>query len=74
MGMQSPKEVEANHLESIRDALSAYATVPMCHDHHQGPNGYHGLRRRGFEARYKLTDIDLMALTLKLLEREGLLV
>lgn len=51
-----------HHIESIRDALSAYAIVPLCYDHHQGPNGVHGLSRRGFEARYKLTEIDLLAL------------
>lgn len=51
-----------HHVESIRDALSAYAIVPLCYEHHQGPNGVHGLSRRGFEARYKLTEIDLLAL------------
>ena len=51
-----------HHVESIRDALSEYAIVPLCPDHHQGPQGVHGLRRRGFEAMYKLTDIDLLAM------------
>jgi hypothetical protein len=51
-----------HHVESIRDGLSAYAIVPLCREHHQGANGVHGLSRRGFEARYKLTEIDLLAL------------
>ena len=51
-----------HHVESNRDDLSEYAIVPLCPEHHQGPNGVHGLRRRGFEMRYKLTDIDLMAI------------
>ena len=51
-----------HHIESIRDGLSDYAIVPLCHYHHQGPEGLHGLRRRGFEMRYKLTEIDLLAM------------
>jgi hypothetical protein len=39
----------------------------LCREHHQGPNGIHGLRRRGFEMRYKLTSIDLLALQAKYL-------
>lgn len=59
--------VTGHHLESIRDALSHFAMIPVCHEHHQGPNGIHGLSRRGFELRYKLTEIDLMAGTIQLL-------
>ena len=51
-----------HHVESVRDGLSAYAIVPLCHEHHQGATGVHGLSRRGFEAMYKLTDIDLLAM------------
>lgn len=40
--------------------------LPICSAHHQGPNGIHGLRRRGFEARYKTTEMKLLALTRKL--------
>jgi len=58
-----------HHIESIRDGLSAYAIVPLCREHHQGPNGVHGLSRRGFEARYKLTEIDLMAMVARELNR-----
>lgn len=54
---------EVHHVESIRDSKSDYATVPLCPDHHRGPNGVHGLSRRGFETRYKLSDVDLLALT-----------
>lgn len=56
-----------HHVESVRDGLSEYAVVPLCYDHHQGPNGVHGLGRRGFQARYKLTDVDLLALVAKAL-------
>lgn len=54
-----------HHVESVRDGLSEYAIVPLCYDHHQGTNGIHGLSRRGFVAMYKLTDVDLLALVAK---------
>ncbi len=56
-----------HHIEAIRDGLSAYAIVPLCYEHHQGPNGVHGLSRRGFEMRYRLTEIDLLAMVNKAL-------
>jgi len=51
-----------HHVEAVRDELSEFAVVPLCYDHHQGPNGVHVLGRRGFVARYKLTDVDLLAI------------
>lgn len=60
---------EAHHLESVRDGVSDYAAVPLCAEHHRGATGVHGLRRRGFEARYKLSDVDLLALTVRELMR-----
>ena len=51
-----------HHVESIRDGLSEYAIVPLCYEHHQGATGVHGLSRSGFRLRYKLDDIDLMAM------------
>ena len=58
-----------HHVESVRDGLSAYAIVPLCREHHQGATGVHGLSRRGFEARYKLTEIDLLALVTRELNK-----
>lgn len=73
MGMVQSTPTEAHHVESVRDGLSDYATAAVCVDHHTGPNGIHGLRRRGFEMRYKLTDIDLIALTIRALDREDVI-
>ena len=61
--------VSIHHVESIRDSLSAYAIVPLCHEHHQGKTGVHGLSRRGFERTYKLTDIDLLAMVARELHK-----
>lgn len=60
---------EIHHVESVRDELSDYAVVPLCPEHHRGATGVHGLRRRGFEMRYKLSDIDLLAMTARELSR-----
>lgn len=60
---------QIHHVESVRDALSEYAVVPLCHEHHEGAAGVHGLRRKGFERVYKLTDVDLLALVNKGLEK-----
>ena len=53
---------EVHHVEFVRDGLSEWAKVGLCFDHHQGTNGIHRLSRRGFEMRYKLSQIDLLAL------------
>ena len=65
LGFRHTGDCSIHHVESVRDELSAYAIVPLCYDHHQGPNGVHGLSRRGFEARYKLNDVKLLALVNK---------
>lgn len=54
-----------HHIESVRDEISDWLVLPLCTDHHTGANGVHGLRRRGFEARYKLSELDLLGLTIK---------
>lgn len=47
-----------------------WAIVPLCREHHQGTTGVHGLRRRAFEARYKLSDVKMLAITRKLYAKE----
>jgi hypothetical protein len=71
MGTAPTFPVTAHHLESVRDELSDYATVALCPQHHQGANGIHGLSRRGFEMKYKLSELDLLKLTLWLLDKAG---
>lgn len=41
--------------------------IPLCHEHHQGDSGLHGLGTRAFERRYKLSELDLLAQTLELI-------
>lgn len=40
-------------------------TTALCHEHHQGASGIHGLGRKGFYNRYKLDELDLLAMTLE---------
>jgi hypothetical protein len=61
--------VEAHHLEADRDELSDWLEIPVCSEHHRGPNGLHGLSRRGFYIRYRLDDLSLIAATLVLAAR-----
>lgn len=39
--------------------------IPLCHEHHQGATGIHGLGTRAFERTYKLSELDLLAATLE---------
>jgi hypothetical protein len=67
----SPSEV--HHVESIRDSRSDYGAVPLCTEHHRGATGIHGMHRRPFFALYKLDDIELLKLTMKMLDKCGAL-
>jgi hypothetical protein len=40
-------------------------TLPLCPEHHQGDTGYHGLGKREFERRYKVTEYQLLARALE---------
>lgn len=46
---------------------SDWLAVPLCPEHHRGPTGVHGLGTKGFYARYKLAEHDLLAMTIEAL-------
>lgn len=47
---------------------SNWLIVPLCEACHIGPGGFHGLGgERPFRARYKLGEVELLAMTLELL-------
>lgn len=61
---------EIHHLREDQGAAqrgSDWLAVPLCPDHHRGANGLHGLGRRGFERMYKLSELDLLAMTMEAL-------
>ena len=66
MGLER-KQAEVHHLFDSA-TKSDFLTAALCEDHHRGANGFHGLGSRAFEMRYKLSELDLLALTLERLE------
>ena len=45
---------------------SDWLVAPLCSDCHRGQNGFHGLGgERPFRARYKLGEVELLAMTLE---------
>jgi hypothetical protein len=60
--------VQLHHLregQGIGQRSADLLVIPLCPDCHLGPNGFHGLGRRGFEARYRTTEMELLAATLE---------
>lgn len=62
------------HVHHIREGQGAaqraddMLTVALCPACHLGPGGVHMLGRKGLYARYKLDELDLLAMTLEALE------
>jgi hypothetical protein len=65
MGMGRNHQVHVHHLFTTRND---FLTAPLCWEHHQGSTGFHGAGQRKFERMYKLTELDLLAITLEMLE------
>ena len=65
---QTPAEVH-----HIRDGQGAAQrandtlTVPLCPEHHRGQSGLHGMGVKAFERTYRLSELDLLAMTLEAL-------
>ena len=59
------------HIHHIREGqgmsqrASNFLVVPLCPTHHTGSPGVHGLGERGFYTRYKLSELDLLAMTIE---------
>ena len=68
VGQHRPCE-ELHHAGAATDR-DDWNQIPLCHEHHQGATGIHGLRRRAFEARYRTTELKLIALTRHLYAKE----
>lgn len=48
---------------------SDWLAIPLCPEHHRGQEGLHGLGTKGFYARYRLQEHDLLAMTIEALNR-----
>ena len=50
---------------------SDWLVAPLCRECHQGPNGFHGLGgERPFRARYKIGEVELLAMTIERVEKQ----
>lgn len=59
---------EVHHLKEECGAgqrQSDFLTIGLCPEHHRGATGLHGLGRKAFERTYKLSELDLLALTIE---------
>lgn len=65
-GKHHPSE-HLHHIQDIRDKWSDFIVIPVCQEMHTGPNGIHGLSRRGFARTYGFDDLTMLAKTLELL-------
>ncbi len=60
---------EVHHIGDTADR-SDWLTIPLCPEHHRGANGFHGLGERAFNARYKTSEQQLLARTIRRLDLE----
>jgi hypothetical protein len=58
----SPAEV--HHIGDTSER-SDWLTVPLCPTHHRGALGFHGLGERAFNAKYRTSEIELLAQTIE---------
>ena len=64
--------VHCHHIregQGMAQRASDYLAIPLCPDCHQGPQGIHG--DRSLFRVYKVTELDLLARTIKLLYEKG---
>lgn len=61
---------EELHHAGEAEERNDWAQVPLCKEHHTGGTGVHGLHRRTFHARYKLSDVKMLAITRELYAKE----
>lgn len=68
MGLgETPAQV--HHLEEETGAAQRqddWLTIPLCPEHHVGASGVHTLKKDGLYRRYKASELDLLAQTLRL--------
>lgn len=55
---------QVHHIGDTADR-SDFLTIPLCHEHHQGASGFHGLGEREFNRRYKTSETKLLAKTIE---------
>ena len=62
---------EVHHIRDEQGAAqrsSDLLTAPLCPEHHRGGSGLHGIGVKAFERTYRLSELDLLAMTIEALE------
>ncbi|MDR0674077.1 MAG: Ref family protein [Zoogloeaceae bacterium] len=65
----SPAEI--HHIregQGMAQRASDFLVIPICPEHHRGGTGIHGMGVKAFERAWRLTELDLLAETIRLLE------
>lgn len=68
-----PTPAHVHHIregQGMGERSSHFLTVPLCPEHHQGASGIHGLGVKGFYTRYKMDELDLLAMTIRKLSEK----
>lgn len=65
-----PCRCEELHHVGPADERDDTNQVPICHEHHEGATGVHGLHRREFHRRYRLSDLQMLAIARRLYMKE----
>jgi hypothetical protein len=71
---ESPAEL--HHIRTGSGAAQRaehYLVVPLCPEHHRGRTGVHGLGVRGIYLKYKLDELDLLAMAWEQAWRRGVI-
>ncbi len=53
--------------QGASDRASDFLTIAVCPEHHVGASGIHTLKEHGLYLRYKLSELDLLAMTIEAL-------
>lgn len=71
MGL-GPTPAQVHHLKFERGAADRapdVMSIAVCPEHHTGPTGIHTLKERGLYRMYGLSELDLLAMTIKAVAR-----
>ena len=62
-----------HHPQFIRDELSDWIGIPLLKKYHSrdSPTGLHYLSRRGFERTFKVSELDLLAVTIMFIQERN---
>lgn len=70
---QQLDRTQVHHIKEgtgIGQRSQPWLVAALCREHHQGAGGIHGLGTKGFYTRYRLDELDLLAMTIQELNFE----